>query len=127
MKKKENLVAVLERMGYNPKYDDDGDVLMLYQMKHVYFLLNEEEEDNYVSLMYPQFIDIEEGDESLTLAICNKMTRELKLAKVFVDQSFKTVSATCEFYYANDEALEYCIRKSLRLIVLMVNQYHQNK
>ena len=60
MKKIENLVAVLERMGYNPKYDDDGDVLILYQMKHVYFLLNEEEEDNYVSLMYPQFIDIEE-------------------------------------------------------------------
>jgi len=41
MKKKENLVAVLERMGYNPKYDDDGDVLILYQMKHVYFLLHE--------------------------------------------------------------------------------------
>ena len=59
MKKKENLVAVLERMGYNPKYDDDGDVLMLYQMKHVYFLLNEEEEDNYVSLMYPQFIKLD--------------------------------------------------------------------
>ena len=125
MKKKENLVAVLERMGYNPKYDDDGDVLILYQMKHVYFLLNEE--DNYVSLMYPQFIDIEDGDESLTLAICNKMTRELKLAKVFVDQSFKTVSATCEFYYANDEALEYSIKKSLRLIGLMSSLYQQNR
>ena len=111
MKKKENLVAVLERMGYNPKYDDDGDVLILYQMKHVYFLLHEEEE----------------GDESLTLAICNKMTRELKLAKVFVDQSFKTVSATCEFYYANDEALEYSIKKSLRLIGLMRSQYQQNR
>jgi hypothetical protein len=30
MKKKENLVAVLERMGYKPKYDDDGDILILY-------------------------------------------------------------------------------------------------
>ena len=58
MKKKENLVAVLERMGYNPKYDDDGDVLILYQMKHVYFLLNEEEEDYYFSLMSPQFINL---------------------------------------------------------------------
>ena len=77
--------------------------------------------------MYPQFIDIEDGDESLTLAICNKMTRELKLAKVFVDQSFKTVSATCEFYYANDEALEYSIKKSLRLIGLMRSQYQQNR
>jgi len=74
-----------------------------------------------------KLLDIEDGDESLTLAICNKMTRELKLAKVFVDQSLKTVSATCEFYYANDEALEYSIKKSLRLIGLMRSQYQQNR
>lgn len=127
MSKKENLATILQGMGYTPQYDDDGDIHIVYQMKHVFFLLNEEDEDNYLAILLPQFIDIEEGDESLTLAICNKMTRELKLAKVYVDQTFKTVSATCEFYYANDEALEYSIRKSLRLISLIRSQYQQNR
>ena len=127
MSKKEQLMSVLQNMGYSPKYDDDGDVLLIYQMKTVYFLLHEDDEDNYLSVMLPQFIDIEEGEESLALAICNKMTRELKLAKIYVDQSFKTVTGTCEFFYANDEALEYSIRRSLRMIGLLRSQYYKNK
>ena len=123
MSKKEQLMSVLQSMGYSPKYDDDGDVLLIYQMKTVYFLLHEDDEDNYLSVMLPQFIDIEEGEESLALAICNKMTRELKLAKIYVDQSFKTVTGTCEIFYANDEALEYSIRRSLRMIGLLRSQY----
>ena len=89
--------------------------------------MHEDDEDNYLSVMLPQFIDIEEGEESLALAICNKMTRELKLAKIYVDQSFKTVTGTCEFFYANDEALEYSIRRSLRMIGLLRSQYYKNK
>ena len=127
MSKKERLMSVLQSMGYSPKYDDDGDVLLIYQMKTVYFLLHEDDEDNYLSVMLPQFIDIEEGEESLALAICNKMTRELKLAKIYVDQSFKTVTGTCELFYANDEALEYSIRRSLRMIGLLRSQYYKNK
>ena len=127
MSKREHLKFVLEGMGFRPSYDDEGDIRMRYQMKEMFFLLNEEDEDNYLCIIFPHFIDIEEGEESMALAICNKMTRELKLAKAYVEASFKTVSATCEFYYANDEALEYSIRKSLRIISLMGNQYYKNK
>lgn len=125
MSKKENVATVLQGMGYTPRFDDDGDIHILYQMKHVFFLMSEEDDDNYLSIMLPQFIDIEEGEESMALAVCNKMTRELKLAKIYVDTTFKTVSGTCEIFYANDEALEYGIRKSLRMIALMRSQYHQ--
>lgn len=125
MSKKENVATVLQGMGYTPQFDDDGDIHILYQMKHVFFLMSEEDDDNYLSIMLPQFIDIEEGEESMALAVCNKMTRELKLAKIYVDTTFKTVSGTCEIFYANDEALEYGIRKSLRMIALMRSQYYQ--
>ena len=127
MNKKENVASILQGMGYTPQYDDDGDLLILYQMKHVFFLLNEEDEDNYLSIMLPQFIDIEKGEESMALAVCNKMTRELKLAKIYVDKTFKTVSGTCEIFYANNEALEYSIKKALRMIGLMRSQYYTYK
>ncbi|MCH5174541.1 MAG: hypothetical protein J1F40_01475 [Prevotellaceae bacterium] len=125
MNKKENVASILQSMGYKPQYDDDGDIHILYQMKHVFFLLDNEEGDNYLSVILPQFIDIKEGEESLALAICNKMTRELKLVKIYVNKTFKSVSGTCEFFYANDEALGYSIKKSLRMIGLMRSQYYK--
>lgn len=125
MSKKENVVSVLQGMGYTPQYDDDGDIYILYQMKHVFFLLSEDDDDNYISIMLPQFVDLEEGEESLALAVCNKMTRELKLAKIYVDNTFKSVSGTCEVFYANNEALEYSIKKSLRMIGLIRSQYYK--
>ena len=115
MTKKEQIMATLEKMGYRPELDNDGDILLRYQMKSI-FVLTGDEDDSYVSVMLPQFHEIEEGKETLVLAVCNKMTRELKLAKVYVDQTFKNVSATCEFYYTNEESLEQNLRQSLQLL-----------
>lgn len=127
MCKKDNIVSILQGMGFTPQYDEDGDIFIIYQMKHLYFLLSEEDKDNYLSIMLPHLIDIEEGEESMALVVCNKMTRELKLAKIYVDQTFKSVSSTCEIFYANDEALEYSIKQSLRMIGLMRSQYYKTQ
>ena len=115
MKKKELIMASLEKMGYSPELDNDGDIRLLYQMKTIYVMTGDEEEP-YISMMLPQFHEIEDGQETLVLAVCNKMTRELKLAKVYVDQTFKSVTVTCEFYYANEESLEQNLRNSLQML-----------
>ena len=114
MTKKERLMDVLERMGYSPEIDEDGDIRLCYQIKTVYVMTGEEDEP-YVCMMLPQFYEIKENQETLVLAVCNKMSRELKLATVFVDQTFKNVSATCEFFYVNDESLEQNFNHSLRM------------
>ena len=115
MKKKELILATLEKMGYSPEVDNDGDIKLLYQMKTIYVMTSDEEEP-YISMMLPQFHEIEDGQETMVLAVCNKLTRELKLAKVYVDQTFKNVTATCEFFYANNEALEQNLRNSLQML-----------
>ena len=126
MTKKELMMSVLERIGYPPKIDDDGDIMVCYQLKTIYVLTGDEEE-TYISMMLPQFYEIEEGKETVVLAVCNKMTRELKLAKVYVDQTFKNVTATCEFFYNNAEALEDCIAKSLELLGVIRTVFRKNK
>ena len=118
MKKKELILATLEKMGYSPEVDNDGDIKLLYQMKTIYVMTGDEEEP-YISMMLPQFHEIEDGQETMVLAVCNKLTRELKLAKVYVDQTFKNVTATCEFFYANNEALEQNLRNSLQMLVVL--------
>ena len=115
MKKKELILATLEKMGYSPEVDNDGEIKLLYQMKTIYVMTGDEEEP-YISMMLPQFHEIEDGQETMVLAVCNKLTRELKLAKVYVDQTFKNVTATCEFFYANNEALEQNLRNSLQML-----------
>ena len=115
MKKKELILKTLEKMGHSPEVDNDGDIMLHYQMKTIYVLTGDEEAP-YISMMLPQFHEVEEGQETLVLAVCNKMTRELKLAKVYIDQTFKNVTATCEFYYANEESLEQNLRNSLQML-----------
>lgn len=115
MKKKELILKTLEKMGHNPEVDNDGDIMLHYQMKTIYVLTGDEEEP-YISMMLPQFHEVEEGQETLVLAVCNKMTRELKFAKVYIDHTFKNVTATCEFYYANEESLEQNLRNSLQML-----------
>ena len=75
-----------------------------------------DEDKSYISMLLPQFYELEDGMETLVLAVCNKMTRELKLVKVYIDQTFKNVSATCEFFYANEESLEQNLRNSLQML-----------
>lgn len=125
MKKKELILKTLEKMSHSPEVDNDGDIMLHYQMKTIYVLTGDEEEP-YISMMLPQFHEVEEGQETLVLAVCNKMTRELKLAKVYIDQTFKNVTATCEFYYANEESLEQNLRNSLQMLGVVRTVFRNN-
>lgn len=115
MTKTEKIISILEKMGYCPEVDEDGDIYFSYQMKTIYVMVGEEE-DPYISVMLPKFHQIEDDTDIQVLAVCDKMTREMKLAKVFIEPSYSSVTSTCEFYYANDEALEQCLRKSLQIL-----------
>lgn len=123
MTKTEQIAAVLERMGYKPLFDEDGDILIRYQLKHLYFFYNEADEDQFIQIVHPQFAELEEGDETIHLAACNKVTRETKMVKVFVDQTFKNVTASCEFFYSDEDDLEMNIAKALRILGVIRTSY----
>jgi hypothetical protein len=115
MTKQELIISTLEKMGYQPKVDEDGDVSFRYQMKYLY-VMNSEKEEPFVTVLFPQFTDVEDGKELLVLGACNKLTRDLKLAKVYIDRTFKNVSASCDFYYTNEESLEDNLKNSLHVL-----------
>ena len=116
MTKKELIMSTLEeKMGYCPEIDEDGDIKFAYQLKTIY-VMTADDDEQYVSVMLPQFHDIEEGKETVALAVCNKMTRELKFAKVYIDQTFNHVTATCEFYYSSKKSLLQNLERSLELL-----------
>lgn len=128
MTRKELIMGILEDMGYKPEYDSDHDIMFQFQMKTIFILTSDNEDDDaYVSVMLPQFNEVEEGQETLALAVCNKMTRELKMLKVYIDSTFKSINATCEFFYANEESLRMLIDRSLNVLGVARSIYRKNK
>lgn len=126
MNKKEMIISILEKKGYKPETDNDGDVFIRYQMKTIFVIVGNAD-NNYVVVLFPQFHEIVDGEEPIVLATCNMMTRDLKLVKVYVDQTFQTVSASCEFYYSGEESLEECIDHSLELLGVIRSEFRKNK
>ena len=126
MTKKEIILEAIEGLGYKPHVDDDGDVCVRFQMKSIYFLTGQEEEQ-YISAILPQFSEVNEGEETLTLAVCNNVSREIKLAKVYIDQTLKSVSASCEFFYTDMESLKNNVEHVLNILGLVRSSYHMAK
>lgn len=118
MTKQEIVASALEALGYKPQKDNDGDLLIRYEMKSFY-VMGTLSEDNFLSVIFPQFYEFEEREVTKVLAACNKLTRDIKLAKVYIDQTFKNVTASCEFFYNDEENMNVCLEKSLEILGLV--------
>lgn len=115
MGKREMTLEILKELGYKPQTDDDGDIFIRYQMKTIYFMIGIEEE-KYMVVVLPQILDVNEGEEALMLTVCNKVTRDYKLAKVYLDAELKQVYAGCEFFYTDKKSLKNNFENSLRIL-----------
>ena len=120
------IAEAVENLGYKLVVDDDGDIYVRYQMKNIYFMTGQDEEP-YVSVILPQFADVHEGEEMLMLAVCNKMTRDMKLAKVYIDRTLKSVSAGCEFFYTDMESLQVNVEHSLNILGMVRSTYARTR
>ncbi len=127
MNKREVVVNALEAMGYKPEIDSDGDVKFSYQMKTLYVLGTQKENDgdNYIVVMLPQFCEISEGDEIKALTVCNKLTRDVTVAKLYIDRTLKDVTSSYEFFYCGEECLRAQLEHSLDIIGMMRSAFYK--
>ena len=116
MTRHEMVVSVLQSLGFKPQIDDDGDIFVRYQMKTFYVMGANSDDEAYLVVVFPQMYEVNEGEETKVLATCNKTTHEIKLAKVYIDQTLKNVSASCEFYYNGEESLKTCLDKAIEIL-----------
>lgn len=116
MDKRSMVISVLEDMGYQPRVDSDGDVLFRFQMKHLYVFATQQEETSFLVVMLPQFYEMSEGEEIKVLTLCNKLTREVRLAKIYIDTNLTEVTASCEFFYCDEASLRLQLEHSLVIL-----------
>lgn len=116
MTKHEMVVSVLQSLGFKPQIDDEGDIFVRYQMTMFYVMGSNSDDEDYLVVVFPQMYEVNEGEETKVLAAYNKITREIKLTKVYIDQTLKNVSASCEFYYNGEESLKTCLDKAIEIL-----------
>ena len=116
MTKHEMVVSVLQYLGFKPQIDDDGDIFVRYQMKTFYVMGTHTDDEDYLVVVFPQMYEVDEGEETKVLATCNYMNREIRLTKVYIDRTLKSVSASCEFYYNGEEGLKTCLDKAIEIL-----------
>lgn len=124
MTKKEMLIEAIKTLGYKPQTDEDGDVFVRFQMKTIYFMTSNDDEP-YVGALLPQFAEFEEGQEPLIFAVCNKVTRDVKLAKAYIDENQTTVSAACEFFFSDQESLNLSVEHSLIILGMIRSTFQK--
>lgn len=125
MDKRSMVISVLEDMGYQPWVDSDGDVLFRFQMKHLYVLATQQEENPFLVVMLPQFYEMSEGEEIKVLTVCNKLTREVRLAKIYIDTNLTEVTASCEFFYCDEASLRLQLEHSLVILGRVRSAFRQ--
>lgn len=125
MDKRSMVISVLEDMGYQPRVDSDGDVLFCFQMKHLYVLATQQEETSFLVVMLPQFYEMSEGEEIKVLTLCNKLTREVRLAKIYIDTNLTEVTASCEFFYNDEASLRLQLEHSLVILGRVRSAFRQ--
>ena len=125
MTKREQVMAVIESLGYKPKVDEEGDVYFSFQLKTLIVVLGDEE-DPYVSIVLPLFAQVLEDDHDHVLALetCNTLTRELKSIKVYVE-SERYISASCEFFYTDEDCLRFCLERFLPMLSIISKLFNK--
>ena len=108
--------STLKSMGITLEHDKDGDLFFRYQMKYIYVFSSDNEQ--FINLLFNNFTNVDKKDLLNALRICNKINRETKLMKMFLNSSQNCVSASCEFFYTDGKSLEDNLRKSLKLLGL---------
>ena len=123
MNVKEVTMSILQKMGYEPEIDEDGDIKFNFQLKVLFVLIDED--SDYEIILYPHFHHLDEGTEAQALTACNKLTRDLKFCKVYLEKDFEHITATCEFYFTDENSIENNISHALGVLGIVRSQFRE--
>lgn len=127
MSKKEFVCEAIQRLGFKPEIDEDGDVFFFFQMKKLFVVIGEEEEP-MVSVVHPIVAELDgEDDVSLAMAVINRVNRSRWLSKLYLDRSFEYVSATVDFIYHDEHSFDFCFKKALDNLKCVKRYYNKTK
>ena len=93
---KEILEKILKEEGYNPKRDEDNDIIVKYQ--GVTFVVLADSEFTFVRVWLPKFWSLESQEEFAKAHIlANRLNKEYRVGKIIIDDDNDT-NCFAEFF-----------------------------
>lgn len=123
MTKKELIMKLIEGMGYTAVLDEDGDVVVVFQMKTIYFMTSDDEDEHGFSVLFPNVASLNEGEGILNLSACDAVNRRLRFVKMFIDNEHGCVVANCDFFYTDDACLKMNVEYALHVLAITRSMY----
>jgi hypothetical protein len=109
-------VDILAAEGYRPQMDEDGDVIFKSEGL-TFVIITEEEDEEYVSLVLPNFWSIESEEElARVLKAANEVNRSIKVVKIFVRKDGKNTWAAVEMFVKSPESFNLVFERALRAL-----------
>lgn len=103
----------LEREGYRPIIDDDGDVVFKEEGR-TYYVDVDTEDEMFFRLVMPNFWSIESGEElARVLIAANYASMKTKVVKVYVRSDDKDTIASIEMFLGKPEDFTAVFRRAL--------------
>lgn len=97
-----NIKSHLEKEGFRPSIDDDGDIVFKYE-GGTYFIDIDAKDEFYVRIAYPNFWEIESEDERTKAIKCaHEATKLIKVAKISVEEN--NVWGSIELFVKDEDA-----------------------
>lgn len=113
----------LAEEGYVPKIDEDGDIKFKFE-GGIYFIIIDDEDDDFFRLVYPNFWSIDSEEERMQVYIAAAhATAETKVAKVYPVRD--NVWASIEKFCSPPEVFKSIFRRSLGALRAGVNNFRE--
>lgn len=122
MTPKDMVVQAIEALGHHPLLDEEGFIYIRHWLGTIYFLMPYDGK-KFATALLANFADYKESEEDLIMQFCHRMTRDIHMAKVFVDPERRGISASCEFYFTDMESLQDNIQHAL-VALMRVRLFH---
>ncbi len=122
-KKQDYILEFLSNEGYRPSNDDEGDIEFKKEGSW-YFITLFDNDEQYYRILKPTFWPIENAQElEWAWKASNKSTGGIKVAKVFVTDSFDNVAATAECFQPDVKAFTQVFGRLMSALSSVHNEF----
>lgn len=116
-------VTYLTEEGYTPQVDSDGHIVFEFD-GGTYYISVYADDPEYFRLIYPNFWPINSPVERARAYIAaDRVNRECKLVKVYLESQGKQVSAEIEEFFDHSDRLRLMFRRALQSLRYGVQQF----
>lgn len=115
MNKTYNLVKeIVESWKYKIMEDDGNHIIIRYQMNFIHICPNQGD-DTFVSVLLPNFDDVNEDNYSEVVMRCHNLNEKLKQIKFYTIDD--VIIAASEFFYMEKEDLAFQLKLALSNLI----------